>query len=126
MNSNFKKLIITLPLVFTLTGCIVIAGDDDRHHSWGSSSSDWEQTQRDNKANIADLEVGASLVDVKSKMGSPNINEAFSEAGQQYQVLFYRTRHKHSDGETTKDECTPLIFKEGVLTAWGQKAYEKL
>ncbi|GHB76608.1 hypothetical protein GCM10008107_27660 [Psychrosphaera saromensis] len=120
MNQTFKTLLIALPLTLSLTGCVVVVGNDD------DSSTEWKQVQELNKTNITALEVGASLTDIKTKMGTPNINEAFSKNNQQYQVLFYRTRHKHSDGETTKDECTALIFEDGLLTSWGEKAYQKL
>jgi outer membrane protein assembly factor BamE (lipoprotein component of BamABCDE complex) len=134
-NTNFnskgiKRLILALPLAFALTGCVVVVGNDDHdgEFDWNNSnsSSEWKQVQNSNKAKIAALEVGSSLADVKTAMGTPNINEAFTENNQQYQVLFYRTRHKHSDGETTKDECTTLIFVDGTLKSWGQKAYSKL
>jgi len=29
----------------------------------------------------------------------------------EYRVLYYRTQRLHADGDTTKDETTPLIFK---------------
>ena len=129
-NKSIKKLILALPLTFALTGCVIVADKDnyDGDFDWqsSSSSSEWKQVQKSNKAKIAELEIGTSLTDVKTTMGTPNINEAFTENNKQYQVLFYRTRHKHSDGETTKDECTPLIFVDGTLQSWGQKAYKKL
>ena len=43
-----------------------------------------------------------------------------------YEVLFFRTHRTHSDGETTKDECTPLVFRDGVLIGFGDKAYRQL
>jgi len=27
------------------------------------------------------------------------------------------------DGITTKDECTPLVFRNGNLVGWGDSAY---
>lgn len=35
-------------------------------------------------------------------------------------ILRYRTHHRHSDGETTRDETTPLVFVDGTLAAWGE------
>ena len=129
-KTTLRTLILTIPLTLALTGCVVVVGNDDHDgkFDWGNSnsSSEWKKVQDSNKAKIAELEVGNKIEDVKVKLGTPNINEAFTANKQQYQVLFYRTRHKHSDGETTKDECTPLIFVDGVLQSWGQKAYSKL
>jgi outer membrane protein assembly factor BamE (lipoprotein component of BamABCDE complex) len=127
LNKTIKTLILTLPLTFALTGCVVVVGDDEgRGWNNSNSSSEWKEVQRTNKAKIAQLEVGETISQVKTTFGSADFNEAFTDNDKQYQVLFYRTRHKHSDGETTKDECTPLIFVDGVLQSWGQKAYKKL
>jgi hypothetical protein len=41
-------------------------------------------------------------------------------------VLFYRTHRRDGDGVTTKDECTPLVFKNGLLIGWGDAAYQAL
>lgn len=127
MNRNLKAALIAIPLTFSLTGCVIVANDDDTRADWmGDYKSDWKKSQKENKSKIADLEVGTSFASVREEMGTPEFNEAFSEGGKQYQVLFYRTRHKHSDGQTTKNECTPLIFIDGKLTSWGDKAYNKL
>ena len=39
------------------------------------------------------------------------------------QVMFYRTQHVRADGLTTQDECTPLLFENEKLIAWGDGAY---
>ncbi len=56
-------------------------------------------------------------------LGPPDITEAKRVKGVIYQVLFYRTRNIKSDGITSKDECTPLLFLNGLLIAWGNDAY---
>jgi hypothetical protein len=40
--------------------------------------------------------------------------------------LFYRTQRKHSDGETTRDETTPLVFRDNRLIGWGDGVYNDL
>jgi hypothetical protein len=91
-----------------------------------TSKEQWQALQDENKRKITELAVGDSFDKTRTKMGAPNFTEAFKSDGKAYQILFYRTRHKHSDGTTTKDECTPLIFVDGTLTSWGDKAYDKL
>jgi hypothetical protein len=59
---------------------------------------------------------------VVEQLGAPDFSEAFSKKDDSYRVLFYRTQHEHSDGETTKDETTPLVFKNDRLIGWGQDA----
>lgn len=128
MNRTLKMVLIALPLTFSLTGCIIAVNEDGHEADWvGSYSGEsWKKEQRINKQKIANLNVGESYSKVREIMGTPEFNEAFTNEGKQVQVIFYRTNHRHSDGETTKDECTPLIFIDGVLNSWGQKAYQKL
>ena len=129
MKQSLKMALVALPLTFSLTGCIIVNSDDGADADWISNydnNSSWKKVQRVNKEKIAELEVGDNFKNVRAEMGTPDFNEAYVENGSKYQILFYRTNHRHSDGETTKDECTPLIFIDGVLTSWGNKAYKKL
>lgn len=125
MKSTLKAALLIIPLSFSLTGCIIVNSDEVDPDNW-SSSSDWKKEQRINKEKIATLELGDSYNSVKNTMGTPDLNEAFEDNGETVQVLFYRTKHVHSDSQTTKDECTPLIFKNGKLVGFGHKAYNKL
>jgi hypothetical protein len=59
-------------------------------------------------------------------MGVADFNESYQKNGEQIQVLFYRTNRLHKDGLTTKDECTPLIFKNNQLVSWGENAYKQI
>ncbi|QSX32542.1 DUF3192 domain-containing protein [Shewanella avicenniae] len=118
---------ILLPLLglasLSLTACVVkVGGDSDR---WDDSES-WKQVQRHNQQILSQLDLGMSVSQVEVLMGTPDFNEAFASSGEKVQVLFYRTQHAHSDGKTTKDECTPLIFRSDKLAGWGDKAYQQL
>lgn len=127
-NTSAFKLLVALPLTLSLTGCIIVGSDDGHGPNWVSSHSDseWKEEQRINNEKIAGLKIGDSFESVRAAMGTPRFNEAFEDKGQAVQVIFYRTKHKHSDNETTKDECTPLIFKDNKLVGFGQKAYTRL
>lgn len=59
------------------------------------------------------------------ELGSPDITEAKKVDAINFQVMFYRTQHVKSDGFTTQDECTALLFKDGSLIAIGKTAYEQ-
>ena len=105
-------------LTVSLSGCIVVGGgdwDNDRH-------ADWREHQRENLSIINQLELNDSRQSVLEQLGAPDFSEAFSKKDDSYRVLFYRTQHQHSDGETTKDETTPLVFKNDRLIGWGQDA----
>ena len=56
---------------------------------------------------------------VVGRLGAPHFSEAFTRDGEEFRVLFFRTRHRHSDGETSRDETTPLVFRNDTLIGWG-------
>ncbi|HBO12182.1 MAG TPA: hypothetical protein DD491_05290, partial [Halieaceae bacterium] len=58
------------------------------------------------------------------RLGTPADSEAFTRDGEEFRVLFYRTRHRHSDGETSRDETTPVVFRNDELVGWGQRVYD--
>ena len=119
------KALIAIPLAFGLSGCVIISGDGgdwDEH----SSISNWESKQKTNRTNITKLTIGLDHVTVLTRMGDPDISEAFTGSNDKaYQILFYRTHKLHGDGDTTKDETTPLVFEDGVLIGWGNDALQR-
>lgn len=88
---------------------------------------DWEDRQAFNKIYINKLSINDQILksQVIDSLGSPDLTEARQIEDGTVQVMFYRTQHQKSDGITTKDECTPMLFKNGQLIAWGSGAYEK-
>ncbi|GAA4901170.1 DUF3192 domain-containing protein [Ferrimonas pelagia] len=88
---------------------------------------DWDDRQQHNVATIATLQMGMEQAQVLSLLGSPDFNEAFTASdGVQMQILRYRTHRLKGDGMTTEDETTPLLFRDGVLAAWGKTALAQL
>ncbi|WP_163933444.1 DUF3192 domain-containing protein [Paraferrimonas sp. SM1919] len=85
---------------------------------------DWEDRQSLNQQHIAHLELGQAKKNILENMGTPDFIQSFVAEQNSIEVLFYRTHHVTSDGETTKDECTPLLFKNGQLEAIGNQALE--
>ncbi|MCE9787265.1 DUF3192 domain-containing protein [Shewanella chilikensis] len=106
-----------------LSACVVNIGDHEAN--WDEKES-WQLQQQQNQQQLAKLTLGMDQQQVQHLMGQADFNEAFLSNEQQVQVLFYRTRHRHSDGKTTKDECTPLVFRDQQLIGWGDKAYAQL
>lgn len=85
---------------------------------------EWDEREGFNRQYIAKLRLDSSNVDkILLDLGSPDLTEAKKIDLNNYQVMFYRTQHKHSDGITTQDECTALLFKEGTLVGIGESAY---
>lgn len=77
--------------------------------------------KRRNIQNLKLLRKGMTEIEVLAVMGDPLKEEVYH----QEDVWFYFTESQWSDGSITRDECTPLFFKNGVLAGWGQKAYKK-
>jgi len=114
-----KSLITTLlalGLVFSLNGCVIVAGDRD----WDDDS--WQKQQTENRELISQLALNAERNSVIAKLGAPSFSDAFIKDGAEYRVLYYRTQHTQSDGETTKDGTTPLVFKNDQLIGWGEES----
>jgi outer membrane protein assembly factor BamE (lipoprotein component of BamABCDE complex) len=101
------------------SGCVYINGERVGH-------DDWRDEQHDNRELISQLDIGTARAVVLERLGTPADSEAFMHDGEEVTVLFYRTQHRRSDGETTRDETTPLLFKNGLLVAWGQAPYDDM
>jgi hypothetical protein len=87
----------------------------------GVDALDWEERQLINRQAIQTLQIGDSLLHVTDSMGTADFNEIIPTNDQPIQVVYYRTHRNDGDGLTTKDECTPLVFKERVLVGWGHE-----
>ncbi len=85
---------------------------------------DWQDREEYNKVQITKLRLGSTREEVLALLGSPDITEAKMQNGTSIQVMFYRTQHVRADGLTTQDECTPLLFENEKLIAWGDGAYQ--
>ncbi len=80
----------------------------------------WEDREAYNKQFIAKLQLEQFTFEQAIKeLGSPDITEAKKVDNNKFQVMFYRTQHVKSDGITTQDECTFLLFINDVLKEIG-------
>ncbi|WP_371372679.1 DUF3192 domain-containing protein [Thalassotalea aquiviva] len=123
MKKSLAALLIAAPLAMVLPGCIVVADGDGSHENITASFQDREY---ENRKKIARLSLDMGYLEVQDHLGVPDFNETFQRNNENIQVLFYRTNRKHKDSMTTKDECTPLVFKNGKLVSWGEKAYKMI
>lgn len=120
MKSKVPFIIGTIFAVYTAFVAVVVVvyepTPDEMH---------WEDRQAYNNAKLADITIGQSISEIKLLMGKADFSEAKTTGEDALQVLFYRTHHAESDGETTRDECTPLLFKNQKLIAWGADTYSQ-
>ncbi|MFT6976521.1 MAG: hypothetical protein ACJAZA_000221 [Shewanella psychromarinicola] len=110
-----------------LSGCVISVGG----HESGKSADYWQEQQDENRQLITKLSMGMSSDQVTTLMGIADFSEAYAKpaqdrADQSIKVLFYRTQWAEGDGKTTKDECTPIVFRDDVLVGWGDAAYKQI
>ncbi|PTB88289.1 hypothetical protein C9928_06640 [Pseudidiomarina aestuarii] len=122
-KTQVAGLAAALVAALTLQGCIVVADGDG---SYSSSSDSWQKQERENRKVIASLDEGATINGIENRLGTPNFSELWTVDGDTYRVLYYRTHRVESDGETTKDECTPLVFVNGSLVGTGDLAVSRI
>ena len=101
-----------------LSGCVVSVGGD----SDGYYTQDWEKREKNNRRHISKLETDMTLESISNRMGLADFDESYQRETDDYRVLYYRTQRLADDGVTTKDECTPLVFRNGRLIGWGDSA----
>lgn len=122
-GSQLAALGLVAALSFGLQGCIVVA-DGDGIHTY--DKADYEEREERNRKAIASFNEGATLKQVENEMGTPNFSDLVTVDGVRYRVMYYRTNRVHADGNTTKDECTPLVFADGVLIGTGDLALARI
>lgn len=121
MQAKKFVMMAMIPLALTMGGCVIsIDGDGDGHHS------SWEDREYENRKTISNLNLDLSHSQVTSMLGVPDFTEFHKSDDGSYMVLFYRTHRKKGDGVTTKDECTPVVFKDDKLVGWGEASYLKI
>ncbi|TXS93577.1 DUF3192 domain-containing protein [Parahaliea aestuarii] len=103
-------------LMLSAAGCVVIQSDGDSGH-------DWREEEQDNRSAISGMQIGMTRDEVQQKIGSPRDSESYRRGEDTMLVWFYRTHRTKADGETTRDEMTPLVFRDGVLIGWGEQVY---
>ncbi|BDF95362.1 MULTISPECIES: DUF3192 domain-containing protein [Pseudoalteromonas] len=121
-----KVLLIAALTAPFLTGCVIAVSDGEAESHWAGNNSSWEKHHQANREKIASLALDTSYQSVLSQLKTPEFTELLKKEDDVYQVLFYATHSIHSDGKMTKDECTPLVFKNDKLIGVGDSIYNSL
>lgn len=124
MKSKLMGAALITAISLGLSGCVLNVGD----HESVKSHDYWEVQQEKNRDSLTKLSLGMTLDQVQVIMGTSDFSEAFVNQAdkEQVKVLFYRTQWAKGDGKTTKDECTPIVFKNSELVGWGDTAYKQI
>src|SRR6056297_3613012 len=123
MTASIRLAILAVSLLALGGSSIHVKGKD------GADGRDGRlvQIERDNRLALESLRLGMGLREVQEVMPhEPDFSEAFTVDGATYRALFYRTQRVARDGVTTRDETTPLVFRSGELTGWGETAWFEL
>ncbi|ABZ77615.1 conserved hypothetical protein [Shewanella halifaxensis HAW-EB4] len=120
MKSKLPVVVISIFVAYLAFVAVIMVSYDP-----SPDEMDWEDRQAYNKAMLNEVAIGQSITEIKSLFGKADFTEAKISNEQNIEVLFYRTHHRTSDGETSKEECTPLLFKQGKLIAWGEDTYHQ-
>lgn len=121
LKKVFRYLILGLGLYALIATLVITFYKDD------PQAMIWQDREAFNKRYIEKLtlEKRTTLNTVLDYLGSPDLTYAKRNGQEVIQIVFYRTQHITSDGITTIDECTGLLFENGQLTLWGPSAYDK-
>ena len=116
-------LVAALAMVVGSAGCVFVVGDGE----WTKDSgNDALEQQRHNRVAVPKLQLGTPIGSVRDELGEPHFAEAFSRDDGEYRVLFYRTHRVDADGDTTRDETTPVVFRDGAVVGIGEDFYKRL
>ena len=116
MKKSLLVLLVALPLVTTLSGCVIAVNDGEVDHAMLRDSGD---RSYENRKKIAKVLLGSSFADMQEKLGVADFSETYTHNKETVRVIYYRTQRLHKDGLTTKDECTYLEFVNGELIQTG-------
>lgn len=120
MNHKFIIRAIIAVAIYAISVALVLKFYDDN-----PSKMQWEEREDYIRNFLTTVELNKFTFDeALHLLGSPDITEAKRIDNDYYQVTFYRTHHVKSDGITTQEECTPLLFKNNLLLVSGKNAYE--
>lgn len=78
-------------------------------------------TAYNNRKKIAKIRTGMTKAEVLEVMGEPLKDELYNKPD----FWFYYTELRWADGLETRDECSPVVFEDGVVIGWGNDYYEK-
>jgi hypothetical protein len=121
MNKKVIKRILLAVLAYGIFVLLVVNFYDD-----DPSDMKWEDREEYNRQFINKLKLNQFFADqALEQLGSPDITEARKVGEDYFQVMFYRTQHVKSDGITTQNECSYLLFINDVLTEFAIATHYK-
>lgn len=76
--------------------------------------------------NLKKLQKGMTREDVYTIMGMPDLYDMYETVDRDYlAVFYYYTYTRVDDGAAAKNECTPVVIRNGKLVGWGNEFLKK-
>lgn len=116
-------LVAAVAMMVGSAGCVFVVGDDEFVND---ARNDAFEQQKYNRVAVPKIALGTTIDAVRDDLGEPHFAEAFSGDDGEYRVLFYRTHRVDADGDTTRDETTPVVFRDGAVVGIGEDFYKRL
>ena len=115
-----RLLIGSAAAALLLSGCVFHIGDDG--DGYVTSHRSVASQERKARQSIAALPLGIAPQAVMAELGPPDFSDLLRSGAGELRVLRYRTHRTHADGDTTRDETTPLVFLDDELIGTGESA----
>ena len=107
---KFFLLLFSLSFCFIFTSCSFL----DRY------DPGFVERQQ-NMDNAKKLKLGMTKKQVLAIMGEPLVSEKYNKPN----IWFYYTDWDWADCARNEEECTPLVFENGILVGWGRVYYKE-
>lgn len=112
-----------------LSGCPFFWNKETVTLAWNPQYQpfDWEIEDTKNLYHLKQLQPGMTREDVYAIMGMPDLYDMYETVDRDYlAVFYYYTRTRVNDGAPAKNECTPVVIRNGKLAGWGYEYLETL
>lgn len=119
---NIIRGVILFCSVTVFTGCPFYFNKESMTLAWNPQYQPmtWEIEDTRNIYNLKKLKPGMTREDVYTILGMPDLYDMYETVDRDYVAVFYYYTHTQvDDGAAAKNECTPVVIRDGKLVGWG-------
>ena len=113
---------VMIMAVSLLSGCPLYWNKETMTLAWYPQYQPFDTEVEDakNNLNLKRLEPGMTREDVYTIMGMPDLYDMYETVDRHYvAVFYYYTSTKVRDGAAAKNECTPVVIRNGKYVGRG-------
>ncbi|MFZ5572215.1 MAG: DUF3192 domain-containing protein [Thermodesulfobacteriota bacterium] len=119
---TIRLILKALASAMLLTGCMFYWNEDTKTLKWEPQYEPltYEMEDLTNQYHLQRLVTGMSRDEVYEVMGMPDIYGMYENVNRDYvAVFYYYTGTRVNEGAAAREECTPVVLRNGVLIGWG-------